>query len=118
MQRRTIRAGKRGGALVTLAAFLFVLLGAMPGLAADREAAGESCAGCPACEAGDCRNEAGHPLESHHHCCTTSCLSHASVTLAAEPIATAPEIVAPLASSGSLVVCGRSQDTPYRPPRS
>jgi hypothetical protein len=118
MHRRGFDLRQRLGATLTLAAFLVVVLGATAAFAAKGESPGEGCAGCPGCESGQCRDEAEHPLESHHHCCTTCCLAHASLALSAAQTDPAPVVAGPLAASRTLAVLGRSQDAPYRPPRS
>ena len=117
MRRRDFSTRERACALVTLAAFFLVMLGATGAFAADPGAAGEPCVGCPGCESGDCRDEAEHPIESHHHCCTTCCLAHASLTLATAQATQELAVVGPLAISRAVGVSDRSQDTPYRPPR-
>ena len=117
MRRSDFGTRERAWALTTLAAFVLMLATSTGAFAADPRAAGESCVGCPGCASGACRDEAEHPLESHHHCCTTCCLAHASLTLATAHATQEPLEVGPLAIPRTRGVIDRSQDAPYRPPR-
>jgi hypothetical protein len=105
---------ERVAAIVVSLSFLVVLLGAAGAFAADSDDG--SCVGCPGCDAGKCDDDVD-PLTSHHHCCTTSCLSHATVTLLTAQMAPDPVIVGPMARSLPVAVTGRPTEPPYRPPR-
>lgn len=112
--RRIRGRSRRAAALVALVASLF-LAAAGAGALAEGDA-GESCAACTACERGECGDGHG-PDADAHHCCATSCLSHAQLTLsrglpAARPVPLAVPPAALPAGNG-----GVEPDTPHEPPR-
>jgi hypothetical protein len=109
--------GRRGLAVLAALAFLFVVIGSTGGFAAHPNASGEACVGCAGCDTGECGGDHENPLTSHHHCCTTSCLAHASLALPVAYAAPAPVPVGPTDQGFAVAVIGRAPETPYRPPR-
>jgi len=109
--------GGRVTALLALSVLVVVGLGSTIGFAADPDADGERCVGCPGCENGECAGENEDPFESHHHCCATSCMSHVSVAMPAAPTTLAPVIAEEMSAGFLFAVIARSADSPYRPPR-
>jgi hypothetical protein len=104
-------------ALSAAIAFLVVVLASTGAFVAGGDASGEPCFSCSGCDSGECGDGDGAPPMSHHHCCTTSCLAHASAALPSAHSAPAPVIVGPMARTPSVAVTSRVADTPYRPPR-
>jgi hypothetical protein len=113
--RRASATGKTAAVLI-LAALVVVLLGSTGGFAADPDSPGEACVGCAGCDSGNCGDD-DDPLTPHHHCCTTSCLSHAPFALPGAQPALAPASVAAMASLPAVAPSRRSPKTHYRPPR-
>ena len=107
---------RRATALLALLAML-AFLGSSAGFAADPDADGERCVGCHGCENGDCRED-GDPFTSHHHCCATSCMSHAPFALPSPVSSPAQVMTETILNSATVAENGRSPETPYRPPRS
>jgi len=115
--RRLNITGRRVTALFALLSLAIVVTGATVALAADSAAGGEPCVGCGGCEAGECGDEGENPITSHHHCCTTCCLSHAPFALPfviASPAPLAAERTPTPVAACELPV---SAEPPYRPPR-
>jgi hypothetical protein len=110
--------GHRWTAWVALTAFVFTVLFASVGaLAGGTAAAEELCASCGGCESGECGERDGQEPDSHHHCCTTSCLSHAAFTLPAAPSVATPAVATPLSAPVVRSLSPTSPEPPYRPPR-
>lgn len=110
--------GHRLAAVVALAAFLAMLSFASSGaIAAADEPVEELCTSCGGCDAGECGGEDGSHPDSHHHCCATSCLSHAALTLPSAPSTTSPAEAEPLPAPVARSLSPRSPEPPYRPPR-
>jgi len=113
------RTGDRWAAAGALAAIVFTVLFAALGAVAGGSAAAaeELCTSCGGCDAGECGSEDGTHPDSHHHCCATSCLSHAALTLPSAPSTTTPADAEPLAAPVVRSLSPRSPEPPYRPPR-
>jgi hypothetical protein len=116
VKRSRFSLAGRLAALAALSALALVFLGPSIGLA-DAAAGGERCVGCPGCESGDCGARDENPLESHHHCCTTCCMSHVPFALPTPLSFPGSAVVDALPTCTSPAMIGRTHDTPYRPPR-
>lgn len=117
MLRRRCSKADRATALAVTLSVLAVALASTGALAAGLDGPGEACFNCSGCDTGECGDVDGSPPTSHHHCCVTSCLSHAPATLSSPSPAPAPVIVGPMARVASVTVASLAPETPYRPPR-
>ena len=117
MRSSRFSSGSRITALLAFSALIVLFLGPTVGFAADPDASGERCAGCPGCESGECGDDEENPLGSHHHCCTTCCMSHTSYALPTPLSYPVSAITERMQTSAPVAVTGRTPETPYRPPR-
>jgi len=117
MRDRDFSPVDRSKATLAMLGLVVALLGSTGGFAADPDAAGEPCVGCPDCDAGHCGGEGEDPLTSHHHCCTTCCMSHAPVAFSVAQSAPAPVTARSMVARTAVPVADRSPEALYRPPR-
>ena len=117
MRRRKSGNGDRVTACFALAALVVLFLGSTGAIALEPDAGDELCVGCSSRDDGACCEDAEDPLTSHHHCCATSCMTHASIAIMVANAAPVPVIGGPIRMGSTVAAIGRTPETPYRPPR-
>lgn len=103
-------------AFFALATGLVIFVGMMGGLAA-ADSPEEVCLSCTGSETDACEGEQDNSGAAHHHCCVSSCMSHASVAVARSPSAAATPIAEFASASSCPGLIAQSPEAPYRPPR-
>ena len=109
-------ASLRMTAVLTLATGLVVFVGMMGGFAA-ADLAEEDCLSCEGCDSGECEGEQDNSDAAHHHCCVSTCMSHASVAVASSPLALATPIAEFASASSCLGLIAQSPEALLRSPR-